>query len=104
LFIVFDGFCAWRWPRIAYAHIASVVWGALIEFAEWICPLTPLENYLRAKAGASAYRGSFTEHYIVPLNPCFTRDRSRSHHVIASNGVIHDRIIQAAQRLLPGSL
>lgn len=67
LFVILGGFLTWRWPRIAYAHIASVIWGAFIEFAGWICPLTPLENYLRVKAGRPMYLGTFTEHYIVPL-------------------------------------
>lgn len=67
VFVVLGGFLTKRWPRIAYPHIASVGWGALIEFAGWICPLTPLENYLRIRAGGQGYQGSFTEHYIVPL-------------------------------------
>ena len=67
LFVVFGGLLTWRWRRIAYAHIPLVIWGALIEFTGWICPLTPFENYLRMKAGGPTYQGSFTEYYIVPL-------------------------------------
>jgi hypothetical protein len=43
------------------------VWGALVELAGWICPLTPLENRLRAAAGESAYAGGFIDRYIVPI-------------------------------------
>jgi hypothetical protein len=39
----------------------------LTEFAGWICPLTPLENYLRQRGGSSAYHGEFIEHYVLPL-------------------------------------
>mgnify|MGYP001547391019 CR=1 FL=1 len=39
----------------------------LIELAGWICPLTPLENRLRAAAGDSAYSGGFIDHYIMPI-------------------------------------
>src|SRR5947208_1055609 len=67
LFVLLGGFMAWRWRRVIYAHLPSVLWGALIEFNGWICPLTPLENYLRMKAGAATYAGSFTEHYILLL-------------------------------------
>jgi hypothetical protein len=54
LFIGFVGggvFLAWRWPRIIWAHIPAVVYGALVEFAGFTCPLTLLENDLRRHAG-----------------------------------------------------
>jgi hypothetical protein len=43
------------------------VWGVLIEFSGWICPLTPLENTLRRTQGGTGYRGDFVAHYILPL-------------------------------------
>jgi hypothetical protein len=66
LFIVFGGFLAWRWRWIAAIHIPCAVWGVLIEFRGWICPLTPLENTLRAKAGQQGYSGGFIEQYLLP--------------------------------------
>ena len=66
VFIVFGGFLAWRWRWIAAIHIPCAVWGVLIEFRGWICPLTPLENTLRAKAGQQGYGGGFIEHYLLP--------------------------------------
>jgi len=54
-------------PPTAWAHVPAVVWGALIELAGWICPLTPLENRLRAAAGDSAYAGGFIDQYIMPI-------------------------------------
>jgi hypothetical protein len=65
-FIVFGGFLTWRWRWVAVLHIPSAIWGVLIEYRGWICPLTPLENTLRAKAGQSGYSGGFIEHYVVP--------------------------------------
>jgi hypothetical protein len=44
-----------------------VLWAALLEFCGWICPLTPLETWLRRVGGASGYSGGFIEHYIVPI-------------------------------------
>jgi len=67
LFVVGGGFLAWRWPRMAWAHVPVALWGALIEFAGWICPLTPLENHLRRAAGEAGYAGGFIEHYVIPV-------------------------------------
>jgi len=66
LFVVSGGFLAWRWRRLAWIHLPAATWGALIEFAGWICPLTPLENDLRRLAGENGYPGGFIEHYIIP--------------------------------------
>ena len=38
----------------------------VIEYRGGICPLTPLENSLRARAGQEGYGGGFVEHYLVP--------------------------------------
>jgi hypothetical protein len=67
LFVVLGGFLVLRWPRVAWAHLPAAAWGALIEFGGWICPLTPLENWLRARAGEAAYHGGFVEHYVLPV-------------------------------------
>ena len=34
---------------------------------DWICPLTPLENALRHRAGGAGYEGGFIEHYLIPI-------------------------------------
>jgi hypothetical protein len=67
LFVVFGGFLLRRWPKLMYVHIPAAVWGVLIEFAGWICPLTPLENAFRARGGQAGYQGDFIVHYIIPL-------------------------------------
>ncbi len=67
VFVVAGGFLVLRWPRLAWWHLPAAAWGALIEFAGWICPLTPLEKWLRARAGESAYAGGFIEHYLLPI-------------------------------------
>ncbi len=67
LFVVLGGLLVLRWPRVAYLHIPAAIWGAAIEFGGWICPLTPLENWLRRQAGSSGYSGGFIEHYILPI-------------------------------------
>ena len=66
LFVVCGGLLALRKRAIAWAHVPAAAWGAWIEFAGWICPLTPLENWFREKGGATAYSSSFVERYIIP--------------------------------------
>ena len=56
-----------RWPRLAWLHLPAAAWGAWIEFSGGVCPLTPLENRLRALAGGRGYAGGFVEHYLLPL-------------------------------------
>ena len=58
-------FAAWRWPGIVWAHLPAVAYAALVEFVGFTCPLTPVENYLRRRAGEAGYRGGFIAHYLV---------------------------------------
>jgi uncharacterized protein DUF2784 len=67
LFVVLGGLLVLRWPRAAWLHIPSAAWGITVEFAGWICPLTPIENVLRERAGSTAYQGDFIERYVLPL-------------------------------------
>lgn len=67
LFVALGGFIVIHRPKLAWAHAPAVAWGALVELAGWICPLTPLENRLRAAAGDSAYSGGFIDRYIAPI-------------------------------------
>jgi len=67
LFVVFGSLLVlWR-PGFAWIHVPAALWGILIEFQGWICPLTYLENDLRAVAGTEGYSGGFIDHYLVPL-------------------------------------
>ncbi len=65
VFVVFGGLLALRWPRVAYVHVPVALYGAVIEFVGFICPLTPLENWLRRRGGESGYEGGFIEHYVT---------------------------------------
>ena len=67
LFVVLGGLLVLRWPSLARLHVPAAVWGVLIEYSGWICPLTPLENSLRVRGGAAGYSGGFIEHYIQPV-------------------------------------
>ena len=66
-FVVLGGLLVLKWRWLALLHIPCVIWGALIEFQGWLCPLTPLEQRLRAAGNQAGYPGGFIEHYIVSL-------------------------------------
>ena len=65
LFVVAGGLLVLKWPRLAWLHLPAAVWGAVIEFAGFICPLTPLEKAWRRAAGEEGYPGGFIEHYVT---------------------------------------
>ncbi len=67
LFAVLGGLLVLKWKGLAWVHVPACLWAAFIEFAGWVCPLTPLENWLREKGGGLVYRTGFIEHYIFPL-------------------------------------
>jgi len=67
LFVVLGGLLVVRWPRLALLHVPAAIWGVLIEYTGWICPLTPLENSFRTRGGEAGYSGGFIQHYIQPL-------------------------------------
>jgi len=48
-------------------RVAADLVAAMIEFKGWICPLTPLENWLRLKVGREIYKEGFVEHYLMPV-------------------------------------
>ena len=66
-FAVLGGLLALRRPAAAVLHLPAAAWAAWIELSGGICPLTPLENRMRALAGETPYGGGFVEHYLLPL-------------------------------------
>lgn len=67
IFVAGGGLIAARWPRAAWAHLPAAAWGVYIEFSGGMCPLTPLENTLRARAGLEYYSGDFVARYLFPI-------------------------------------
>jgi hypothetical protein len=66
-FVMLGGLLVLRAPRLAWLHLPAVAWGAGIAFLGGICPLTPLENRLRALGGEGGYGGGFIEQYLTAL-------------------------------------
>lgn len=67
VFAALGGVLALRWPFIAWVHVPCAAWAAFVEFSGRICPLTPLENALRRRAGLDLYSGDFVANYVFPV-------------------------------------
>jgi hypothetical protein len=65
LFVICGGLLVLYKRNWAWLHIPAALWGALGEFTGWICPLTPLENWLRLQGGGSPYASGFIARYVV---------------------------------------
>jgi hypothetical protein len=63
-FAVFGGLLSLRDPAWAWVHVPVVLWSAIVNLMGWTCPLTPLEQKLRIRAGQTGYSGGFIQHYI----------------------------------------
>lgn len=86
LFVVFGGTLVFKWPRLAWVHLPSVIWGAVVELFALGCPLTPLEKLFRRLAGEAAYEGGFLARYVMPL--VYPPGMSREHMVILGVAVL----------------
>lgn len=67
IFVIAGGFLTIKWRRLVFFHPPAALWGVLIEFFGWLCPLTPVEQKLRRAGGAAGYSGTFVEHYLLPV-------------------------------------
>jgi len=67
IFAVLGALLLVRWPRLVWLHLPTAIWAMAIVFYGGTCPLTPLENWLRFKAGLAGYDESFIEHYIAAI-------------------------------------
>jgi len=104
LFVVFGGLVVLHWPRLAWIHIPAFAWGVIIEYTGGMCPLTPLENSLRSRAGESAYAGGFIEHYVTAV--LYPEGLTRATQIVfgtlvlAINGIVYWKLIQRRNRHL----
>jgi hypothetical protein len=64
VFVALGGFLAWRWSRVLAVHAPVVVYAAAIVTVGFVCPLTPLEKWLRRRAGDEGYSGGFVDRYV----------------------------------------
>lgn len=62
--VIFGAFFTRGRPRLAALHVATLVYGVIIEIFGFWCPLTALEEWLDVSGQVSAYRGPFLLHYL----------------------------------------
>jgi hypothetical protein len=86
LFVIFGGLLVLRWRWIAWLHLPAAVWGAVVEFAGWICPLTPLENWLRVQGGEVSDEQDFTVRYLLPV--LYPEDLTRNLQLLLGTVVV----------------
>ncbi len=89
LFVVFaavGGVLVLKAPGLAWLHLPAVLWAAYVEIAGRICPLTPLENALRVRAGLDPYSGDFVARYLLPV--LYPAGLTRESQVLIGAGVI----------------
>ncbi len=101
-FLLLQAACWFAWPCLAWIHLPAVAWGAGIEFAGGICPLTPLENYLRRLGGESTYSGDFVMQYLLPViypeNLTITTQYILGVLVIVINLIVYGMVIHRLYR------
>ena len=67
LFVAFGGLAVLRFRALAWLHVPAVLWAGVVELAGLACPLTPLESWLRARAGLAPYSEDFLAHHLLLL-------------------------------------
>ena len=67
LFVIFGALFALRWPRAIWAHAPALGWGLIVECTGLVCPLTPLENGLRALGGEAGYAEDFLSRWLLSI-------------------------------------
>ena len=93
LFVIFGAFFALKWKWVIWLHLPALCWGVSIGYWGWICPLTPLENWLRHSGGDLIYEGGFIAHYLLPM--IYPEGLTQGHQMILGaallvlNGVIY---------------
>ncbi len=101
-FVVFGGVLAIRCKHLVWVHLPAAGWGIFIELAGFGCPLTPLENWLRHRAGQRGYAGGFLEHYLLPI--LYPQGLTRGSQIalgtalLAFNGLVYWRVMARRRR------
>jgi hypothetical protein len=85
-FAVFGGALAVRGPVWPWIQVPVVIWSSVVNLMGWTCPLTPIENVLRNRAGQSGYSGGFVQHYIGRL--VYPRGMPRQLELVAGVSIL----------------
>jgi hypothetical protein len=91
VFATLGGVLALRWPRVTWVHLPAAAWAAYVEFSGDVCPLTPLENALRRRAGLEDYSGDFVANYIFPV--LYPAGLTREAQLVIGAGVVAINVV-----------
>lgn len=86
LFVLTGGLLALKWRWTIWLHVPAAAWGAIVEFSGWVCPLTPLEQWLRMQAGRPSYEQDFVARHLLPL--LYPADLTRKEQVVLGSVVV----------------
>jgi hypothetical protein len=67
LWVIFGAFWTSGRRWLTAFHIASLVWGIMVEVGPWPCPLTMTEDFFQQRAGLVSSGGNFLQHYVSSL-------------------------------------
>jgi hypothetical protein len=97
LFVSLGALLVLRRPRMAWVHLPAAAWGAWVELAGRICPLTPLEDRLRESGGDVVTGGDFIGRtllaVIYPTGLTRTVQLALGIGVLVVNGAIYALLI-----------
>jgi len=91
MFLIFGALVGWKVRWVMWLHLGSLGFSVVLQVFGWLCPLTHLEVWLRAKSGW-AYSGMFIQHYVeklVYLDVSRTAVFVGTAVVIAGSGVLY---------------
>ncbi len=65
VFLVLGAFLGVRYRKVKYLHLGGLAFAVVMQVADWYCPLTHIEVWLRRRHDPSlGYGGSFIIHYV----------------------------------------
>jgi hypothetical protein len=67
IFALFGAFGVLKWRRLMGFHLPVALWSAGVMLTGWFFPLSPLEHWLRLKAGVAVDKIGWVEQYLTPL-------------------------------------
>jgi hypothetical protein len=96
-FAVFGGLLLLDSVQWAGLHLPAVLWSAIINLKGWTCPLTPIEQRLRTRAGQAGYTGGFIQHYVgravYPRGMPRQMELTAGFSVLAGNALVYAGIL-----------
>lgn len=67
LWVIFGAFWTRGHSFLTVFHLASLIWGIVVEVSPLTCPLTIAEQFFEREAGTNPYRGAFLAHWLDRL-------------------------------------